>query len=247
MDFTRNFNSNRNTLYFMNGKIFKRYFHDGEPTRYYVSKDGEVYSDISKRILKPNHTLKGYTKLGIFLNGAKKAIPVTVHKMVGKTFHLDQWQEGYDIDHINGIKDDNRADNLEWVSRSENIKRAFKNGLKHGIRGNNNPVTVYSDELIHQACKYLEQGISIKKVAKKVQIPLSYLYTIVRGESRNDIVSQYTIPEKIYSVSRFHFTKKQEKKILKLRKQGLTAKEILAKIGGNFSVNQVYNVFYKKS
>lgn len=244
MDFTRDFNNKRDTLYFMDGKVFKRYFHDGEPTRYYVSKDGEVYSDIFKRLLKPGYTLKGYRKVNIFLNGSSKPTPVSVHKMIGKVFHADQWKEGYDIDHINGIKDDNRAENLEWVSRSENIKRAFKTGLKHGRKGNDNPTTVYPDESIHDACKYLEQGLNVKDVAKLVKIPLSYLYTIIRGESRKEIVSQYNIPENAYSVTRLRLTKKQKKKILKLRKKGLTAKEILKEIGGNFTVGQIYNTFY---
>ena len=195
--------------------------------------------------MKPNHTLKGYLKVGIFLEGETKVIPVTVHKMVGLTFHNDQYHEGYDIDHINGIKDDNRAENLEWVTRSENIQRAFRLGLKHGKRGDDSPSVVYSDSDIHKACKYLEDGLSIIEVSKLVNIPLSYLYTIMRGESRTDIVSQYHF-KKPYKISHIKVTDIMKKKILKLRALGLTAKEIQAKFKEKITTNQIYNVFYQK-
>lgn len=165
--------------------------------------------------------------------------------MVGLTYHRDQYQPGYDIDHINGIKDDNRAKNLEWVTRSENIQRAFRTGLKHAKRGDDSSGTVYSDSDIHRACKYLEDGLSIVEVSKLVHIPLSYLYTIMRGESRNDIVSQYHFKNP-YRLSYVKITDKMKKKILKLRALGLTAKEIQAKFKEKITTSQIYRVFYQK-
>lgn len=45
-----------------------------------------------------------------------------------------------EVNHINGIKDDDRAENLEWVTGSENIIHAFKTGLKKIVTGTEHPL-----------------------------------------------------------------------------------------------------------
>lgn len=63
-----------------------------------------------------------------------------VHRIVYETF-IGPIPQGYDINHENGIKTDNRVENLTAVSRSENQLHAFRNGLNKGISypGNKNP------------------------------------------------------------------------------------------------------------
>lgn len=63
----------------------------------------------------------GYIQLGI--NGTV----VLLHRLVAEAY-LENPQNLKDVDHINGRKDENFVENLRWVSHSENMRAAWKNG-----------------------------------------------------------------------------------------------------------------------
>lgn len=49
-----------------------------------------------------------------------------VHRLINKAFHGDSFKEGYVTNHIDGDKNNNNADNLEWISQQENILDMIK-------------------------------------------------------------------------------------------------------------------------
>ena len=232
-------------IYFINDTEFVRYYHHNIiPTRYFVSRNGDVYSEISNTILMPNLTIKGYHKVNIFINNKKKPKPISVHKLVGLVFLYDSYVPGYDIDHLDGIKIHNYVDNLEWVPRSINIQRAFDNGLKHAIHGNDNVNTIYKDEIIHEACKLLLEGKTIQNVSEITNIPKSYLYTIIRGESRKDIVDQYNLSKDIYTVPYNPLSEDIKNKIIHLYlDEHKSAKEISVLLNIT-NMTKIYNTIY---
>ena len=98
---------------------------------YEVSSDGAVRSiprlGSHGKELKQNKTRHGYLDVCLSKNNKKKRFKV--HRLVALAFIANDLNKP-EVNHKNGVKTDNRVCNLEWVTRSENERHAFKNGLK---------------------------------------------------------------------------------------------------------------------
>lgn len=78
----------------------------------------------------------GYLQCPFRINNKIKTF--LVHILVAKTFS-NKCEDCTQVDHINNIKTDNRSSNLQWVSRSNNIKYNYSRGIntteKQGAKG----------------------------------------------------------------------------------------------------------------
>ena len=90
-------------------------------TRYEVSNQGRVRNAHTDKVLRPRKRPNGY--LDLMLNYKGQAKRCYVHKLVATAF-VEGWREGLEVNHKNGVKTDNRAENLEWVTASENQRHA---------------------------------------------------------------------------------------------------------------------------
>ena len=95
---------------------------------YYATKEGLVFSSKSNKFLKPSFDQQGYARVGIYI-GNYKTKTIKIHRLIAETFIQNPLNKK-DVNHKDGIKANNDVLNLEWATRSENIKHAFKNGLK---------------------------------------------------------------------------------------------------------------------
>lgn len=83
---------------------------------------------IQSRILKTSISNSGYELVFIRFKGIKKAL--YVHRLVAQTF-IENISNKLDVNHINGVKTDNKLENLEWLTRKENMQH-YKKYLKNG-------------------------------------------------------------------------------------------------------------------
>lgn len=97
----------------------------GYEDMYKVSDHGQI-RNIRGDILNPPITPKGYVRVSLFKDGASKNH--FVHRLVASAFIMNPNNKSL-VNHLNGIKTDNRKINLEWVTAYENVIHAYDTGL----------------------------------------------------------------------------------------------------------------------
>jgi len=86
--------------------------------KYIVFKDGIIYNNVRKTIVKPIKNASGYCYVTISNNKTKKNH--YVHRIVADHFIENKDTKKSQVNHKNKKRDDNKLENLEWVTPSEN-------------------------------------------------------------------------------------------------------------------------------
>lgn len=123
---------------------------EGYENKYQISNYGRVKSlyfingrtkKYREKILSFGYNLQGYRFVRLSKNG-KSSKNLYIHKLVARHF-LQNPNNYIVVNHINGIKIDNRVENLEWCTQKHNIQQSFKNGQQkptwEGKTGIENP------------------------------------------------------------------------------------------------------------
>ena len=105
--------------------------------------------------LKVVHDRCGYQRVGA---GPQRSY--RVHRMVAETW-IDNPNHYRDVNHINGDKTDNRVENLEWVTHSENLRHAFRTGLKKPSGGRKaTPIRIVETDEVFESVSECARRIS---------------------------------------------------------------------------------------
>lgn len=161
---------------------------------YMVYRDGQVIKKsrygargrkTKERKLVPHENSTGYDRVSMNIDGKHKE--VFVHRLVAKLFCENP--NGYKIvDHKDGNKKNNCADNLEWVTSSENNRRAFANGLKKPTPhyGENHPMAKLTEaEVEWIRANYIEGSKEYGQcaMARRFGMTQSTIYGIVKEKN----------------------------------------------------------------
>lgn len=133
---------------------------------YKVTKDGLV---IGKRgqIIKGHIDRCGYREVLLsYCPDFQKQ--VLVHRLVLSTFSPIENMDKYDVNHINGDKLDNRLENLEWCTRSENVLHSYRNGLQSRVTNPHGTFRVLTKEDIQKIFELHSKGYIDREIAKVI-------------------------------------------------------------------------------
>lgn len=100
-------------------------------------------------------TKSGYFEVAIMRNS--KRVKSLVHRLVGLA-HVPGYADGLSINHIDGNKQNNHANNLEWVSLARNTQHEWETGLVD-LRGENQPNSKLTTKQVVYIRRLLAQGI----------------------------------------------------------------------------------------
>lgn len=136
-----------------------------------VCWNGKVEWLMHSKIMKTSDNGKGYRS--ITLNSGRKAVKILyVHRLVAFAFvQNDDAENKIAINHIDGVKHNNRADNIEWVTYAQNSRHAIDKQLKKTKRVRRTSQDGIVSEFIdvHHVAQVL--GVSMASIYSRIHDP----------------------------------------------------------------------------
>lgn len=157
---------------------------------YYVHSDGYVISrkNGKSRVMKGGSTGHGYPQVTLRHNG--KQVQRLIHRLIAEYFCFRP--DGADqINHVDGDKANNSADNLEWVTAKENMAHSVKTGLwtsptkEHYCRMRKNAARKLALFTLDEGSDIIEMkdalGLSCLEMAKLIGCSKSSIQRLANG------------------------------------------------------------------
>ena len=166
-------------------------------TSYQISNMGRV---IGARggLVTPSVQKCGYLVVGVGVRlmtprGMRRKDAVhSVHRLVVETF-IGSIPPGYNVDHVNGIKSDNRLSNLEVVTIAENQRRAYALGLKVGAKGSTNPMSTLTEDDIAKMYDLMLLGKSNLEIGSQFNVHDRYVSLVRHGKRWKHLYAEHSI------------------------------------------------------
>lgn len=148
---------------------------------YKVSNKGRVMSfKYSREKVLRNAVTNGREFVRLLKNGSYHCFHI--NRLVATTF-LPNPENKAQVNHINGIKIDNRVENLEWCTHSENIKHAIENKLIVHEKGENHQRSLLKEKDVISIRQKKVMGAKYIDLSKEYNVSIGCIQGIV--ERRN--------------------------------------------------------------
>lgn len=166
---------------------------------YQISNYGRVWHKYMGIFLKPSFNGGGY--LYVMLSTYNGPKPIQIHRLEMIKFKPIYNYQNLDVNHKDGIKYHNKLNNLEWMTRQENIIHAYNNGLAK--KNENSCKTNLINEEVRNICILLsENKYSNKEISKITNVNERIISDIKQRTSWSNISSEYNFnirPGKLFT------------------------------------------------
>jgi hypothetical protein len=185
---------------------------------YYVTEDGEIYSDKTKKFLKQQFR-SGYKRISLSsFEGTRKSF--SVHRLVALAFHYFDGCEALTVNHKDENPANNHKNNLEWLSIADNIRYSQANS-----RTFDNP-----DEIL---AEWNASTLSLKDFSKKHGVAMNTMWDTLNISASGENLRK-----------RRRFDKSERLLIAKERAKGIPLKDVAKKFScAESMVSKVYGEY----
>lgn len=152
---------------------------------YWVNKKGDILGREGKK-LSLSKTVKGYPQIMLKTKQIKKGF--RIHRLVAEYFvYNDNPEVKNQVNHIDGNKENNSVENLEWCSNKENHEHKMKNNLNVVLKGSEHHNSVLTEDDVINIFKSEEPYIELMK---KYNVSKSTISSIKCGRNWNHLTKE---------------------------------------------------------
>lgn len=153
--------------------------------RYEVSNKGRVRNAKTKYIISTKFPSLPYPRLGYKEDGEMRF--KQVHRLVAEAFIPNPNNKSF-VNHKNGVKSDNRVENLEWVTRQENEDHAFATGLKDSTGSANVQAKLDEDTVRYIKNSFNGDPKDVYRLVEETDVHRATIQRILRGKIWNHVL-----------------------------------------------------------
>jgi DNA-binding transcriptional regulator YiaG len=143
---------------------------------YFATEDGRVWSNKTHRYISQRISPAGYCHVNLSIGGKCKTF--AVHRLIASVYIPNPLNLPV-INHLDGNKENNSINNLEWCSHKDNVQHAEKTGLTHHAKGKRCKHGHFVISDILKIRELYKQGLSQYKIASMYNVSRSAIQQIL--------------------------------------------------------------------